>query len=82
MDDWTPLGRTEDYPANPQGLAALLASIRRLETQLNDQRHAILRQSGISVEPGGIRFAGDVAITGALTLNPGVIGNEYLTSPL
>lgn len=81
-DDFTPPGRSEDYPAHPQGLGVLTEQLRDLRTTLADLPHGLLRQAGISVEPDTIRFGGNVAIEGTLSLPAGIIDNDALSNPL
>ena len=93
-DDFTPLGRSEDYPGNPQGYDRLLGELRDIRTRLSDLPHGLLRQAGISVEPdrlvvgqsldveGALRVTGATLIEGPLTLQPGSIENDALANPL
>lgn len=81
-DDFTPPGRSEDYPAHPQGLGVLTEQLRDLRTTLADLPHGLLRQAGISVEPDTIRFGGNVAIEGTLSLPAGIIDNDALENPI
>ena len=67
-DDFTPPGRSEDYPGNPQGYDRLLAELSAIKTRLSDLPHGLLRQAGISVEPGVLRVTQDLAIDGQATV--------------
>ena len=67
-DDFTPPGRSEDYPAAPQGYDRLLAELSAIKTRLSDLPHGLLRQAGISVEPGVLRVTQDLAVDGRATV--------------
>ena len=67
-DDFTPPGRSEDYPAAPQGYDRLLAELSAIKTRLSDLPHGLLRQAGISVEPGVLRVTQDLAVDGQATV--------------
>lgn len=82
MDDYTPPGRSEDFPADPRGLDRLVSHLHGVRRELADLPHGLLKQAGITVEPDTIRFGGNVAIEGTLSLPAGIIDNEALANPI
>lgn len=87
-DDFTPPGRSEDYPSKPQGYDRLLGELRDIRTRLSDLPHGLLRAAGISVTPEGmtigsaLTITGDTRIEGTLSLPAGIIDNEALANPI
>lgn len=68
---------------SPDAYAGLASAIRSLSDRLAQiERGAPLRAAGISVAPEGMTINSNLDIQGALTLKPGIIGNDALANPL
>ena len=70
--------RTPD--ADP--LRRLVGQVRNTKREVGQRVNYLLRNAGIHVEKGRVRFAGGVVIEGDLEVPNGIIKNEWLESPV
>lgn len=78
MSEWTPpAGATpQDFPGQPRdGVAALVQRTRDAALEMRDRFNNLLKNAGISVEPGKLIIAGDLEVVGG-------IQNDQLASPV